>query len=161
MKFVKPLLRSPKALYVGLIIFACLVSCYFWVQAIRTLSYNYFLNEQISAHIYQWDVEEIGSDQFALKANFSFEIDGQVYRGKTLFSKPLYLNQISAIAALKEKAAGSKDWMAWVDRDRPAWCTLEKERPYNFLLRAALSSAVILYFILFRKKMSGYLSLNA
>jgi hypothetical protein len=160
MKFVKRLLLSPKPLYIGLIVFAALISCYFWGQAIRILTINYFLDEQIPVRIYQWDVEEIGSDQFALQANFTYELDGQTFRGKTFFAKPLYLNQISAIAALKEKAAGSKERLAWVDRDQPVRCTLEKERPFNFLLRAVLSSAVILYFILFRKKMSGYLSLS-
>ncbi|MBF8262974.1 MAG: hypothetical protein HW387_639 [Parachlamydiales bacterium] len=138
---------SKKTIYYALIALAALVSLYFWTMASRILFANHFLNRTAAARVIQWEVEEISSDQFAIKACYSFEIDGRVYHGNTLLAKPYYLNPPSAVAALKEKAKLSEPVTAWYRASDPTQSSLEKHFPLGLLLRALLASAVFIYFI--------------
>ena len=114
---------------------------------------HHSLNEQVPVRVFQWEVQETGSDRYVLEANYSFELDGRVYHGNTLFAEPIYLNQSSAIAALREQAI--QPWSAWFDHADPTHSSLEKIFPEGLLVRALVSSAVFLYFILFHRKKSG------
>jgi hypothetical protein len=140
-------MRSQKSLYLLLIGLSALLSLYFWWNAARIFFYNHTLSEKISAHVGQWEVEEVGSDRYAVAADYTFTVDDRVYRGRTLFAEPTYLNPPSAIAALKEKAARS-DWMVWYRKSDPTQSTLEKFFTSGLLFRAIVSSAVCLYFLI-------------
>ena len=103
------------------------------------------LTEKVAVRITGWEVEEISSDQYALKARYAFERNGVNYLGESRFVKPLYLNQFSAIEALKEKAK-LLDWSVWIDPENPAHSSLEKVFSTNLLFRAILSTIVTVYF---------------
>jgi hypothetical protein len=152
MKFVKATMLSQKSLRLLLIASTALISIYFWVGAARGLWVNHSLKKQIAARVIQWEVEESGSDRYAIKARYSFEQGGQIYHGATRFEKPTYLNQATAVAALREMATRPDGWMAWFDDANPSRSSLEKIFPRGFLLRAIISSMVLVYFVLFSKK---------
>ena len=144
---------SQKSLYIVLIVVAALISLYFWTLTAKIAIANYHLNRKTPARVIQWEVEEKGCDQFVLNAHYTFEIDGKVYHGKTLFAKPAYLNSSSAIAAIREKAQG-KFRTAWFDRGNPTRSSMEKVSPKGVLLRAIISTMVLVYFIVFSSKKS-------
>ena len=152
MKFVKKLLLSKKSLYFTLIAFGALTSIYFWVQTARICWVNYFLNEQCPAKVDRWEVREAGSDRYVLTAHFSFEAGGRLFHGKTRFDQPVWINPDSAIQALKEKAARTESWSVWFDRGDPTRSSLQKRSLRGLMFRAALCSAVLIHFVLLRKK---------
>jgi len=142
---------SQKSLYLLLIAAAALISLYFWGLAARVVLANHPLKDKIPVRIVQWEVEEKGSNQYALKARYTFEIEGKVYHGKTLFAKPTYLNSASAISAIRENAQG-KSWKAWFDRCDPTRSSMEKFSASGLLFRAVIATAVLGYFLLFLYK---------
>jgi hypothetical protein len=152
MKSVKQHLLSQNSLYFILIALGALVSVYFALQSARIFLVNVSLNQRSSARIDRWEVEESASDQYLLAARFTFEEAGQVFHGKTTFSKPAYLNADSAIAALKEKIANPEPRMVWFDSADPNRSSLEKRAIGSMLFRALLSGAVVFHFVILRKK---------
>jgi len=150
MKFVKELLRSKKSLFFLLIIFGSLISIYFWFLTAQNFLINYSLNEQCPAKITRWEVQEASSDRYFLTAYFSFDAEGKSFSGKTRFAQSFYFNLDSAILALKEKAAHAESCSVWYNRENPMHSTLQKRSLRGVLFRALLSSAVLIYFVLFR-----------
>lgn len=142
---------SKNSIYILLIAVSALLTLYFWGVSAKFFFSNRALNSQVPARVIQWEVEEIGSDRYAVAAHYTFEIAEKVYRGNTLFAQTSYPNPASAIASLKEKAAKS-DWTAWYCPTDPTRSTLEKFFPQGLLFRAIVSSAVLFYFVLFRFK---------
>lgn len=142
---------TKNSIYILLIGVSALLSLYFWGVSARVFLSNRALSAQLPARVIQWEVEEIGTDRYAVAAHYTFEIAEKVYRGNTLFSQPAYPNPASAITALKEQASKS-DWTAWYSPSNPTKSTLEKFFPQGLLFRAIVSSAVLLYFVLFRFK---------
>ncbi len=141
---------SEKTLWALLIAGSGAATLVLWIFALFALVQNLPLKAQVPAKILQWEVEEIKSDRFALRALYDYEINGKSYQGNTLF-RPAYLNEFSAIADLKEAARSS--WTAWVSPSHPEKSTLEKIFPRGLLFRAITSSLVMIYFILvYRRK---------
>jgi hypothetical protein len=141
---------SEKSLRALLIAGSGAVSLLLWAFALKALVQNFPLKEQVVVKIQHWEVEEVKTDRFALRALYTYDLGGRTYQGNTLF-QAAYLNQFSAIAGLKE--ASKSQWTAWVNPSRPAQSSLEKIIPFGFILRAFISSAVMLYFVLvYRRK---------
>lgn len=126
------------------------VSLLLWYFALSTLVQNISLKEPVSAKISQWEVEEVKTDRYALRALYNYDFGGRTYQGNTLF-QPVYLNEFSAIADLKREASSSKT--AWISPSNPEKSTLEKISSLNFIVRAFISTLVMVYFILiYRRK---------
>ena len=142
---------SQKTLYMSIAGLSAAASVYFWILSGQILWTNHLLNEPLPAQIIQWAIEETGSNQYALKAQYSLEKDGRLYYGNTLFETPLYLNEASAIQALE--TAAKCQWTAWSDGKNPAHSSLQKISPLNVLLRAIVSSCLFLNFAFFVGKM--------
>jgi hypothetical protein len=134
-----------KTIYGIFIAISALMSLYLWVMAIRVVFSNFLLDAQCPARVIQWEVQECGSDRFALCAHYSFHVDTAVYHGQTLFEKSTYLNPSAAMTALKLEAAMPKT--AWYHRKDPARSSLEKQFPTNLLIRAIVSSLIAVYFV--------------
>lgn len=106
------------------------------------------LDKQMPAKILNWQVCELTSSRFALEADYQFELDGVLYSGKTIFSKPQFLNRFTAENYMKIN--GSKSWKAWYRTSSPAYNSLEKEFPQKQCLNALLTLGVFIYFFFAR-----------
>lgn len=157
MKFVKSALRSPSSIYFFLLAVAALTSLYFWGKSAHILWGNFCLRAEAPALVVQWEIVEEKSNRFLLSAHYRFEVNHQEYHGATCFPRPFYLNQDSAVSALKEKAR-QPTWKAWYQPSDPTKSSLEKSFPNNLLFRAAVSSIVLVYFIFLRRRFVGWTS---
>jgi hypothetical protein len=142
---------TSKLVFFLLMAILVLMNGYFWTRAIQILMTNLSYGESAPARIGRWDVEESGSDEYRLVAHYTFEADDKIFLGSARLES-VYLNLDSAISAIKEDSKQKKEWRAWFNRDNPKISALEKSSPNNSLFRASLSLALLLYFLLLRKK---------
>lgn len=140
-----------KVLYFVLVGVSLMFCAYFGASSLRTMIYNYLLNRPVSARVIQWEVEEIGFDRYAVRAHYTYDVDGRNYPGQALFVKPLYPNPDIAIASLKEMALQNASYPAWVRATDPTISALEKPFPFSSVLRMVVSGVLVAYF-LFKKK---------
>lgn len=136
---------SEKTFRIFLVVGSGSVALIFWVLALSVLAKNLPLEPLAEAQILGWEVEEVRSDRFALRARYSYDYNGKSYVGSTLF-EPVYLNEISAISGLKKAAACS--WPVWLNPSRPERSSLEKLFPSVLLVRAVVATIVLFYFSL-------------
>lgn len=103
------------------------------------------LRESAPAHIEQWEIVE-DKGAFVLRAKYSFTDRVGAYT----FSSPRYLNEPSALMALKEKAKQSQS--VWFNPSNPAASFLETPFPLAYLIKTLVSlSASIYFFLLFNR----------
>lgn len=115
-----------------------------WVFALSALVQNLPLRPLADARILGWEVEEVKSDRFALRARYAYDWSGKSYTGTTLF-EAAYLNEISAIAGLR-KAAAKPSRLLWINPAHPDRSSLERVIPCGLLARAAIAALVCFYF---------------
>lgn len=135
---------SEKTFRVFLVIGSGAVALFFWAFALASLIKNLPLKPLAAARISGWEVEEVRSDRFALRARYTYDWEGKAYTGTTLF-EPAYLNELSAISGLK-KAAAASSWPLWINPSRPESSSLERVIPLGLLIRAAVATLVLFYF---------------
>jgi hypothetical protein len=99
------------------------------------------LRESAPAHIEQWEIIE-DKGGFVLRAKYSFT--GRV--GAYTFSSPRYLNEPSALMALKEKA--KQPQTVWFS---PAASFLEASFPFSYLIKTLVSLSALVYFVVLFK----------
>ncbi len=115
-----------------------------WVFALSALAQNLPLKPLAEARILGWEVEEVKSDRFALRARYAYDWNGKPYTGATLFA-PVYLNEISAVAGLKKEVAAPTR-VLWINPAHPERSSLERVIPSGLLVRAAIATLVMFYF---------------
>ncbi len=130
---------SEKNFRIFLVVGSGAVALVFLVLAFSVLAKNLPLKDLAEAEILGWEIEEVRSNRFALRARYAYDYNGKAYSGTTLF-QPVYLNEISAVAGLKKAAASS--WPVWLNPSHPERSSLEK----TLLLRAAIATLVLFYF---------------
>src|SRR3569833_2367409 len=80
---------------------AALMAAFFLATASYEL-WNYFqLKQKTIAVVYHWKVLKKSSSQYAIRASYTFEIQGKTYANKTMFGKPYHLNRLSAESQVK------------------------------------------------------------
>jgi hypothetical protein len=138
--------KAPQPL---LFIGAALIAFYF--SSLLALSFwGYFpLSAEAKANVFQWEVVEI-KEKYPIKATYSFEANGKIWKNSFIFSQPWSWNQPSAIILLKEKA--KQPWSVWYSPNNPALSALEKSFPYNLFFRTLVCYAVLIYFALLYRK---------
>lgn len=110
---------------------------------IKFLHYNR-LKEPISAKIQKWEIKPKGS-KFTLTAYYTFVFGGENYEGQTRFSKPYFLNKLTAQVA-KKRGEGRK-WKTWIDPNNPKDSSLEHRFPFRNIFYAICTLGVFLYFV--------------
>lgn len=141
---------SEKTLRALLIAGSGVVAFFFWFLAAVQLVHIIPLKAQAPAEILRWEVEEVKSDRYALKAIYSYRFQEKIYEGVTRLG-PVYMNEISAISGIRE--AAKERWSAWVNPRRPESSSLEKIFPTGLIVRASVATLVSVYFVLiYRRK---------
>jgi hypothetical protein len=100
------------------------------------------------AHIEEWGVVPLSSSEFAIEAKYVFALKQDQYHGKTIFKKPYFLNEPSALSAIK--GLKNKLWTVWYNTERPGISSLQKIFPFQACIQAFLTVAVTIYFVMVR-----------
>ncbi len=102
------------------------------------------LEARVPAAIKEWKILEKSPSQFALKASYTFEYQGKVYRSKTVFAKPYHFNRISAEKQIKN--ISTQPWSVWIQPSHPERSSLQKTFPLKKCLYSLMCLGVFLYF---------------
>jgi hypothetical protein len=142
-------MQKQKIFFSFLFILALSIGGYFSLHSFVVLKEYFSLRETVPANLNRWEIQEI-KGKFPLKAYYSFETQGSKWEGSYRFKEPWYLNEPSAIAALKEEA--KKKWRVWFNPNNPNRSSLEKLFPTGLVIRTVTCYGVLVYFFfIFRK----------
>jgi hypothetical protein len=130
---------------VGLLAFVLSVVLWFAYHGGRQYYAFARLKERTVAHDATWEILKLSTNRFCLGSNYSYTVQGKVYRGRTIFQKAYYLNEYSAKAALDSSA--KQNWMVWYDPRYPEISSLQKLFPFKNLIRGGLASLLLIYFL--------------
>lgn len=142
-------------LWAVLLIVSGAIALWFSGIAFSSLWKYTFLNTQASAKIISWQAKELSSSRFALEAEFEFEQGGILYKGKTVFENPQFLNRYAA--ENYGNLVQTQSWKAWHRASNPNKCSLEREFPQKKCLHALLTVGVFAYFYFSRVMLSRFL----
>jgi hypothetical protein len=127
---------------------AALVAAFFLATASYEL-WNYFqLKQKTAAVVYHWKILKKASSQYAIRASYTFEIQGKNYTDKTIFGKPYHLNRLSAENQVKR--LHKQPLTVWYQSNNPDHSSLSKEFPLKKCLYALLVLGVAIYFVTLR-----------
>lgn len=136
-------------LWAVLVIISSAAALWFSSRAVKSLWDYSRLDSGAIAHIEEWGVEAVSSSDFAIEAKYSFTTKkGTPYAGKTIFQKPYYLNEPSALSAIKDLKKQS--WTVCYNSRDPSISSLQKIFPFQACIQAFLSLAVSVYFFIIR-----------
>lgn len=135
----------------GVFFFAAMLPFVFYFSFLLARdSLAYFsLSSTGKASVFQWEVVEI-KGKYPIKASYSFNVDGKVWKNTFTFAKPWSWNQASAIELLKERA--KQNWTVWYQPKNPAVSVLEKKIPLNLFFRTLVCYIIFIYFLFLRKR---------
>jgi len=112
------------------------------------------LNTQAQATVSKWEIRDLSSSRFAVQAEYSYEVEGVAYVGKTIFENKQFLNRFAAASCIKLFEA--KHWQAWYRESNPVLSSLEREFPQKQCLHALLTIGVFAYFYFARSMFSRF-----
>lgn len=125
------------------IVLIALFAFWFVIRAGQALLSYYQFSTKVAVVMEKWSVEEIKSDQFAVKATYSYEYSGKNYQGSDR-AGALYPNPWAAENAQKQLAR--KTWGAWINPSHPERSVLEKRFPYKRVISSVVLLGILLYF---------------
>lgn len=102
-------------------------------------------NGQAMAKVDAWQVEQVGSDRFVLRAAYGFQVGEKLYYGESGVPKLMFLNEMAA-----ERRAAELDpegWTVWYAAKNPNRSQLGKVFPYKQCAYAAILLGVLVYFV--------------
>ncbi len=108
------------------------------------------LKSRACAQISQWEIVNI-KGLYGLKAEYSFQFQEKTWRGSSVLNPPYHLNDMAALLALKDRAKES--WAVWYNPRNPSSSSLEKAFPYGLLFRALISTGVLIYSFVLRRRL--------
>jgi hypothetical protein len=114
------------------------------------------LNSQTPATVVNWQVQDITSSRFAIEADYSFEVNGATFKGKTIFDNPQFLNRFAAENYIR--LLQGKQWKTWYRESNPNITSLEREFPQKNCLQALLTVGVFAYFYFARSMLQKMIS---
>lgn len=127
----------------------CAITLHFSIR-LGVDSLHYFsLKKRADAKIIQWEIREL-KNQFALKADYTFEAQEKSWPGSFMLNPPYYLNEMAALSALKERA--KENWTTWYNPKNPRDSALEKHFPVGLLIRTLICYGVLVYFLFLKRK---------
>ncbi len=129
---------------------AGLITAGFLVSASLDLWAHMRLEKKTIAKVDKWKIIEKGASKFALKAHYTFEVQGKTHHGKTIFSKPYHLNRISAEKQIKIYTA--RQWPVWYQHSHPQHSSIEHLFPVKKCLYGLMVLGVFLYFVYLRHR---------
>jgi hypothetical protein len=92
----------------------------------------------------QWSIQELSDERFILNADYTFEVRGRTYTGKTAFRDKVYRNAWAAGQALA--IYQTESWKVWYDPTNPRLSSLQKQFPYKECAYALILAALMVYF---------------
>ena len=97
--------------WTGLVAVMALITLWFtWGATEKLYEYARF-QKRTDVEISNWSVEKVAQDRYALKAQYSYLVEGKEYHGETLFDGALYRNPWAAQEAIPIENV--KAWKAW------------------------------------------------
>jgi hypothetical protein len=117
-----------------------------------------FINfsEETSPQTLAFHVQEVSCSRFALVGEYTYEVAGRPYKGKTVFENPVFLNRFAAESyPLVAFYHGRK--VAYMKRN-PSLSSLENPFPYKHCLQALVTIGVFLYFYFARGLLIKFIS---
>jgi hypothetical protein len=106
------------------------------------------LSNKTSVHVEKWGVKEISSSEYAVFAEYSYQVKDKQYKGKTIFTTRSYLNAYAAEKAIPDWK--NKSWKASYSSWSPKYSSLQRNFSLKSAVRALLAAGVCLYFITLR-----------
>ncbi|MGC2594696.1 MAG: hypothetical protein WA347_00270 [Rhabdochlamydiaceae bacterium] len=141
-------MRNFYRLWVILLVISGGIALWFSGAAMPGMWKFFRLNAQVSAKVLNWQIQELSSSRFVLKADYQFDASGTTYFSHTIFERPQFLNRFAAENYMR--ANGSKAWEAWYRMGVPTCSSLEREFPKKQCLQALLTIGVFFYFFFAR-----------
>jgi len=135
--------RFQKILLLG----TTLITLPFTYQFIKEFSIYSSLRANAPAQILQWEVEEV-SGRFSLQGTYTFQYQGNLWKGVSRLPPPYFLNEPAAVTSLRERA--KQPWTAWYNPNNPSLSSLHRTFPTNLFFRAITCYVVLFYFLLVR-----------
>jgi len=102
-------------------------------------------NATIQPTTLNWTVESKIGDRYYLVGEYSFEVEGKSFAGKTLLEKPLFRNLWSANQAIDEMGDSLRP--VYFVSHKPEISTLNRHFPLKEVISAAALMALLLYFL--------------
>ncbi|MCB1112229.1 MAG: DUF3592 domain-containing protein [Chlamydiales bacterium] len=136
---------KPNSTWLGLIALMALITLWFsWGAAEKLIDYIQF-NKTAGVVINSWSVEKIAEERYALKAEYSFNVNEKKYQGETIIDTTFYRNPWAAEEAIPMQT--SKAWKVWYAENHPETSALQHKFPLKETLYAAVLWVLLLYFI--------------
>lgn len=135
-------------LAIGLIVFLSvamvLVGAYVFHAVYLFYQYNR-TSEQTVAENVQWTVVPLSDERYVLEGAYTYVLNGDHYKGSTLFSRTAYRNPYAAEEALKENQG--KTWVVWYDPNDREFSTIDYHFPMKETIYASILFFLLYYFI--------------
>jgi hypothetical protein len=129
---------------------AGLITAGFLISAALDLWGYLRLEKKSIATVDKWRIIEKSSSQFALRASYTFNVQGKTYQGKTILSKPYHLNRISAEKQVKIYTA--QQWPVWYQPSHPKNSSIEHIFPFKKCFYSFMLLGIFFYFIYLRNR---------
>lgn len=138
---------SPIKKNIWLVFFALtgLITCFLGGRFIYNYYNHYVMSGKASAHVLEWEIEEITKSKYAIAAVYEFEVNGEVHTGRTFFTKPYFPNYYSAEINLEKWQACS--WDVWYHPKNMNKSTMQHLFPYKQGVHFLLSMCITGYFL--------------
>jgi hypothetical protein len=119
----------------------------FWYSGVFLYRYyNYIrLGAKAPTKEVTWTVDPRTDEQYLLKANYSFDANGQNFTGNTVLEERGYWNRYSAEKGVEEYS--KKKWYVWYNPSDPTYSSLQKNFPLKECVSAAIMWAIVFYFV--------------
>ncbi len=129
---------------------SCSISAYFGGKFVWEALIYSSLTGKTPAKVLQWAIEEAGS-RYAIWAVYEYRFKEKTFMHKARLPGPLFLNEGAAVTEMKAK---SKEILtAYYDPESPARSALGRTFPTNYGIRFAISLLVLIYFLIFNKRL--------
>lgn len=112
------------------------------------------LSGETSAQVHAWGIDEVKKGHYAIYAKYSFENQGQILVGKTVF-KLKFNNEVAARTTLNDWKG--QNWTVYFNPQKTAVSTLQRPFPMKELVHGLIGLAALFYF-LFLKRYVGSLT---
>jgi hypothetical protein len=143
-------LQAKRIFSLSLLLLSFAVMAYFGTK-FGLKAWDYLsMTKEAPAKILQWEIEEKGA-HFQIKAIYEYKCQEKILLGKKNLPGPLFLNELAAVNALKDKSKES--FTAHYDPKNPTSSSLERVFPVNYSVRFALSFLVLIYFFFFQNNL--------
>lgn len=108
--------------------------------------YNYLiLSAQAPARDFVWSTQEIGSENFAIRVEYTFDSKGKSVRTQSLFQPEKMINPWAAEQVIKKYQ--NRKMAIWYNPSHPNHSTLQKKFPIKECISTFLLWALLLYFV--------------